>query len=369
MTDETVIPFRPAKARAPYKLELFHEIEPSLGDASDFVEQLLGAAGMSVLYGPSNTGKTFAALDLALHVAMGEPWFGREVDQGGAVYVALEGGQGFNNRIASARQHFGLEGREIPFAAIKSTVNLLSADADVPALIAAIRAAAEPFYPYLVRLVVIDTLARAMAGANENAGEDMGALVSACDKIRAETGAHIMLIHHSGKDTAKGARGHSSLRAATDTELEVDRTEDGRGVITVTKQRDYESGAAFAFRLERVELGIDRRGKPVTSCVVQPEDAASGKPKKRPKLTAEHQYALDRLHHLAAVGGPETVALGSATRVNLDSLRRDLQRNEIVENCNGEALSSTARSQWSRIKKSLVSKGYIRVEGDYAWAI
>ncbi len=40
------------------------------------VKGLLDQGALSVLYGPSNVGKTFVALDLALHVATGLPWSG-----------------------------------------------------------------------------------------------------------------------------------------------------------------------------------------------------------------------------------------------------------------------------------------------------
>ena len=77
-----------------------------------------------------------------------------------------------------------------------------------------------------VALVVVDTLARAMTG-NENPPDDMGKFVAACGRIREACEGHVLIVHHSGKDLAKGARGHSSLRAATDVELEVTNGQDG----------------------------------------------------------------------------------------------------------------------------------------------
>jgi hypothetical protein len=104
--------------------------------------------------------------------------------------------------------------------------------------------------------------------------KDMTEAVKSIDAVRAATGAHVTIIHHCGKDEAKGARGHSSLRAAIDTEIEVFRP-DGETVSTVkiTKQRDLPVGEAMPFSLESVTLGIDRRGKPITSCVVRHEDS------------------------------------------------------------------------------------------------
>jgi hypothetical protein len=125
-----------------------------------------------------------------------------------------------------------------------------------------------------VGLIVVDTLSRAMAGGNENSPEDMGALVRNLDTIRQHLPAHVAVVHHSGKDAARGARGHSLLRAATDTEIEVSR-EIGSSTSSarVTKQRELELGDEFPFTLVPVELGANRRGKPVTSCVVHHDDA------------------------------------------------------------------------------------------------
>lgn len=58
-----------------------------------------------------------------------------------------------------------------------------------------------------VRLIVGDTLARLSAGANENLGQDMGLMIRRFGQFRTECKAHFMLIHHSGKSAAAGARG------------------------------------------------------------------------------------------------------------------------------------------------------------------
>jgi hypothetical protein len=101
----------------------------------------------------------------------------------------------------------------------------------------------------------------------------MGALVMNMDSIRAATGACVLFVHHSGKDQAKGARGHSSLRAAIDTEIEVVAEEGTEAkVATVVKQREMPKGDKFAFSLGMVELGQNRHGEPVTTCLVKHGD-------------------------------------------------------------------------------------------------
>jgi len=106
----------------------------------------------------------------------------------------------------------------MPFLAITSPIDLCSDAADLERLIAMVRGI-DIGTP--IGLIIIDTLSRVMAGGNENSPEDMGALVRNIDRLRAETGAATILVHHSGKELARGARGHSLLRAAADTEIEM----------------------------------------------------------------------------------------------------------------------------------------------------
>ena len=126
--------------KTPLPLIYFNDVAPNL-DAADFVEGLLIEAAMSVVYGPSNCGKTFFATDLGLHIAAGWEWRGRAVEAGGVIYCALEGSHGISNRVAAFKQHHGIIGG-LPFAIVPVTVNLLDPNADRDKLVATIRAAA-----------------------------------------------------------------------------------------------------------------------------------------------------------------------------------------------------------------------------------
>ena len=130
-------------------------------------------------------------------------------------------------------------------------------------------------------------------GGDENAAQDMGRLVSAGDYIRQQTGAHLLYIHHSGKDAARGARGHSSLRAALDTEIEV--TADAATKVhtaKITKQRDLPSnGEQLAGRFVPVELGFDQWGGAITACAVVDAEVEPGAGGKR-RLSPAQQAVL-----------------------------------------------------------------------------
>lgn len=227
--------------------------------AKPLIKGFLDEGALSVLYGESNTGKSFLAMDIAYHIATGQKWANCRTTQSGVVYVAAEGGQGVLRRVLALQRHFAtIAADSVPFHFLVSGVNLRSADADLKPLVETVRGCGG------VGLVVLDTLSRVLAGGDENSSVDMGAFVRNVDHLRHATGAHTMLVHHSGKNRAKGARGHSLLRAATDTEIEIADNE-----ITVTKQRDIDGNFRRSFVLDPLELGKDADGDPITSCVVR----------------------------------------------------------------------------------------------------
>ncbi len=160
---------------------------------------------------------------------------------------------------------------------------MLDADVDMNVLAKLCREVSRIHGP--VKMIVIDTLSRAMSGANENSPEDMTKFIGNCDQLRELTGAHVATVHHSGKDKAAGARGHSSLRAATDTEIELDYNEEtGLRTAKATKQRDLETGAIFNFKLKVIELGQDDDGDAVTTCVIEKASSEEVEEASRPQI-------------------------------------------------------------------------------------
>jgi len=342
----------------------FQDVKPAL-KSEDFIEGLLIKAAMSVTYGPSNCGKTFFMADLALHVAMGLEWRGREVERAGVIYCAMEGAHGIQNRVAAFALTCGLAGQEIPFAIIPVSLNLLDANADTSRLIDAIaEAAARMAIP--VGLVVMDTLSRAMAGGNENSPEDMGALVANSDRIRQATGAHVAWIHHSGKDQAQGARGHSLLRAATDTEIEISRADnDSPSIARVTKQRELEIDGVFGFTLKRVELGLNHRGKPVTSCVVEATDDRPAKP--RISLTNGEAMALRILHDVMATQ-PVPVPFQAAQAGVTAATSKHAWRETFFARSTIDTHEAKKKA-FNRAADGLAQKSQIGVHHDTVWAV
>ncbi|RXV64870.1 hypothetical protein C6W92_06110 [Roseovarius sp. A46] len=240
------------------RIEFANEVRPVI-ERDYCIKGWIDRGTISSVYGDANVGKTFWVIDLAKHVHQGLPWNGARVRPGNVLYLAAEGGAMFDNRLSAANASFMV---------MKGAITLAGRNHDASPICEVLshlsRAQGVPF-----SLVVIDTLARAMGGADENAASDINSLIRSAEMIRDATGAHIMFIHHSGKDVARGARGHSSLRAAVDTEIELTQDEDGVRLARTTKQRDMPGGREHRFTLEQVDLGRDSDGDTVTSCIVK----------------------------------------------------------------------------------------------------
>ena len=242
------------------QIEFAGEIPPEL-DRDYVVKGWFDRAATSVVYGDANVGKSFWAIDVAHHVHEGLPWNGRRVRRGAVLYIAAEGGAMFANRLAA---------RKARFMVLRAGLVLTGRGNDAGPLAETLEHLSETHGPFA--LVIADTMARVMGAADENAAPDVAQLMAATDHIRRRTGAHVMLIHHSGKDATRGARGHSSLRAAVDTEVELSKADDGGRMARTTKQRDMPGGAEHRFTLEPITLGTDSDGDPVTSCIIKTEE-------------------------------------------------------------------------------------------------
>lgn len=247
------------------------------------IKHVLPRTGLAVVYGAPGSGKSFFALDMVAAVARGIEWRGRKVRKGRAMYIAAEGSGGFASRGRAYLRAHSLT--EIDLRVIGEAPNFFTGSGDEKLIAEEVRACGG------ADVIVIDTLSASSAGADENTGKDMNLIVGRMNKLQAATGALVVLVHHSGKDESKGARGWSGLKAAVDVEIEVSRPDDeepGR-VARITKQKDGESGAAFGFELEMVELGLDEDGDPIRSCVVKTTDQIPMRKGKAPGTAAERR--------------------------------------------------------------------------------
>jgi putative DNA primase/helicase len=252
------------------------------------VRGVLPAVGVAALFGPSASGKSFLAFDLAAYIAEGRDWFGHRVNAAPVVYVALEGEAGFRLRAEAWEQ---VNGRRLP-PGLRLVLQGFKLAGDVPDLAAAILAAVGAG-----AVVFVDTLNRAAPMADENSSRDMGEILEGAKELQRLTAGLVMLVHHTGKDAARGLRGHSSLFAALDAAVEVSRDGDRRE-WKVSKSKDGADGDAYPFRLEAVNLAPDDEGEPATSCVVRRDESPENATRSRLPKGGNQKVVLDALGDL-----------------------------------------------------------------------
>ena len=226
------------------------------------VRGVLPAVGLAALYGPSASGKSFLAFDMAAAIAEGQRWFDCRVEAAPVVYAALEGEAGFKLRAQAWEVS---RGRALPDGLRMMLQPFKLTDGqDVLDLAAVVPAGA---------VVVVDTLNRAAPTADENSSRDMGEILEAAKTLQTLTRGLVLLVHHTGKNAAAGLRGHSSLFAAMDAAIEVSRDGDRRE-WKVAKSKDGQDGTAHPFKLQVETLGVEETGEAITSCVVLRDTAA-----------------------------------------------------------------------------------------------
>ncbi len=281
------------------------------------VQGVLPVGGFGVMHGEPGSGKSFLALNLAAAIALGVPWFGRTTRPGNVLYVSCEGA--LRNRVAALLQQHQRE--DLPSLLLREgSINLRAPDTDTRRVIHAATALGLRHRP--VALIIVDTLARALAGGDENGPTDMGLLIGNATRIHSDTGAAVVFIHHCGKDASKGGRGHSSLRGAVDLEIAVmrDRDESQRQFV-LSKVKEGEDGAKHGFVLTPVALGptpAPAGGEQPYSCVVEPAViTGGGGGKQQSKTPAGTMIALQALREALDQYGermPGTSAIPAGVR-------------------------------------------------------
>ena len=214
--------------------------------------------------------------------------------------------------------------------------------------------------------LIVDTLSRAMAGGDENSPVDMGRIVASADRFRAETGAHFTYVHHTGKDAARGARGHSLLRAATDTELETTAS-----ALALTKQRDGELGFKIGFKLVDLVIGEDAAGNCIKSAVVEwGAGQMANATRQRGPAPRQKRLLMDVIDAAIDEAGFQFMpfADGPMVRAVKDGTARDRYFARIAEPADGddpEKAAERKRKAWFRtVKTALDAKDLMAATKD-----
>lgn len=228
-------------------LDAIECIEPP----SWLVPDLLPAEGYAILFGAFGTCKTFIAVDLACTIATLDTtetvW--PATAHGPVLFVAGEGRSGIKNRVAAWAKHHGARPTELVL--VDPVPGLMDTEEGLDAFVAH----ALERRPKGYKLIVLDTIGRAMAGGNENTQEDASKFTALVAKLTAGLGCAVLALHHSGHGATERARGSSVFTADADTVVRAEA--DGPVIeLTMVKQKDAEQWRGGKLvRTEVVQLG------------------------------------------------------------------------------------------------------------------
>lgn len=248
--------------RPPLELLTDAQVE-ALPTPSFLVGDAIVEQGLSMLFGPPASWKTFLALDVAQSLQTGVTSVLGPVPRARpCVYVLAEASGGFGRRLAAWREAHKVS--KATGLLILRRALLINDPREQALLVSALNDLESP-----PALVVLDTVARTNSG-DENLAADVRRYVDGCDKLRAEVGCAVLLLHHPGWKTDR-ERGSTSWRASVDTLMRIDVEGDGRGTLTCEKQRDAEG-------FHDIALDLTPTGSSAVIRVCDPSSPPSGDP-------------------------------------------------------------------------------------------
>ena len=326
------------------------------------------AAWLIEFFGPPGTYKSFIALDVALSIATGRDWHGHQVKQCRVVYIPAEGQSGALKRVKAWTERHEISFSELEMFTILPRPCLIDQPGELDDLIEALKELAGP----PVGFIVIDTLARSMTG-DENSTSDMGSVVNACARLSEETGrAQIALVHHTGKDEARGPRGAIALTGATDVLIGVQSPYDRTAVIHCERQKDAEPPATMTFNMAIQNTGYtDKDGEELSSLVPVFDPFASTAKAKQPKFTGAARIALNALEEALRDHGqpPGADVLNHIPeKDHPDAVTHEDEWRKTAYNRGISGGAPPAKKMaFSRARALLMEESVVRCFGDFYW--
>jgi hypothetical protein len=310
------------------------------------IDGVIAERELTVLYAPPGEGKTFLALDFALHVAAGRDWNEHTVNPGRVLYIAGEGVSGLPARVKAWHAHNEYEPVD-NFWILPQTVEMVD-PASMFRLSNTIREMGE------FDLIVIDTVARALAGAEENSATEMGKFIGACGKLQSEHNASVLGIHHSGKDVSRGMRGSSSLLGAVNTSMSCKRVDDNQIKLTFEKQKDIELAEPISLDMVQVQVGDGVIGQ---SSIALELASVIAEEKHKYQLTTNERLTLKALRNAVYLVGksPKSDRVeGMAMVVGLKDWREEAKN--LMDTGKRSWLTSFSRSVSRLVEREVVGK-------------
>ena len=310
------------------------------------IDELFETETLGLIFGDPGCGKSFLAVDIALSVASGTQFHGRDVKKGSVFFIAGEGHNGLARRIAAWSKAKGVSLAGVPMFKSERAAQFLdgaSSRAVADAVSGLAKQHGEP------ALIIIDTLARNFGAGDENNTKDMSEFVVAIDDLKARfPGCAVLIVHHSGHAEKQRARGAMALKGALDTEYRVEKNGHAMRLIN-TKMKDAEPPEDMFFSFRQVDLdGIAK------SAVLDATQASE----RQVKLTPTQKLAQETYMTAATQSGIWDDDGGAFRGVNVDDWRKTFYAKHTGDNADAK------KKAFQRVRNAMADAGHVKVQDD-----
>lgn len=352
-------------ARKGLDLFAWADVSADTAPPHQVVQELLVRGTLSLVSAQPNTGKSALMLDLAAHVARGEPWRGLQVEQGTVLYVAAESPESIRSRVLAMKGQTG-------WAAVDLLVTqgsvVLTQPEQRKAFASSLREHLEQ-HPSTT-LLIIDTFRNATPGLEENDSKDMGSVIQFLALLARRTGLHIVIIHHTTKAGTSYA-GSGVFGAVVDTEIRIeigDKDMPGLVCARVVQQRSLTSrGVEYWYRVVGRPTGRTTNfGLPETAPLVEhvtaadlefmrverEEEARGEKEAQKDAMLLEVDRLLPVLDSVGGSHKDRAAALGWSENYEKTVFNLTKDEGYVEPKNNGFRITETGKERLERLKKS-----------------
>ena len=232
------------------EMEILRNMEPP----AYLIDKWVPEQSVGIIYGRPSTGKSFLAFDMGYHLAHGLPdWHGAKLpgEPQGVLIIAREGANGFVRRYDAFKRSHGISEDAMNIVYMRSPLNLLDKD-DFTEFMKELEQRKDDF-----KLVIIDTVARTMAGISQNDQETVTLFMERCSIIQETLNASVIAVHHENKSGSM--MGSTFFEANADFIFEVKRDVDEGPLryteVTCMKMKEDEDQAKYLVDFQTVQLG------------------------------------------------------------------------------------------------------------------
>lgn len=219
-----------------------------------WVDEWLPKGVTGILYAPPNTGKSFAAVDLACGVASGTWAWSQRVPQGKVLYLAGEGHAGLPIRQKAWEHWRGVEaGSNLELRKMRL---LLRDEESVAEHVRLVKETGAD-------LIIVDTLMRATAGMTLETPGEASLAIHHLDMIREAGGpdASLLVLHHPAKSNPDVPAGSFPIAGNVDTMIGMrERDDDKVLTLWLEKARDSDKIKYLQFKPKPIEVPGTNRG-------------------------------------------------------------------------------------------------------------